>query len=325
MTSSKVDLTNARKVFHYHGQVKDYFGIYIVNVLLTIVTLGFYYPWAKAAIMRFHYNNLEFLGSRFSFHGTGNEMVRGMLMSFAVIVLPFFLINMAIDAGYLYEGLTIMGIYFLSLVFTIPLALVGTMRYRCSRSSWRGVFFSNSSNYKEILAEFAKGIFLMIITLGIYRVWMQNKIMRKLIDATRFGNIQFKYTAEGIKMFELNFLGAILVSLSLYIYYFKWRANIYNYFFNNIRMIQGEKIGTLRANITGWDFFKLSFVNALIILFSLGIATPWAVIRRYNFFANHVYVMANIDFDEVTQVDRFNMGGSIGEAMMDEMDLSLLY
>ena len=71
--------------FTYHGDGTELFKIYIVNWLLTILTLGLYYPWAKASILKYNYQHTEFDGSNFTFHGTGKEMFRGFIKVVAVI------------------------------------------------------------------------------------------------------------------------------------------------------------------------------------------------------------------------------------------------
>ena len=40
----------------FYGKGLDYFRIQIVNVILNILTLGFYYPWAKARQLRYLYS-----------------------------------------------------------------------------------------------------------------------------------------------------------------------------------------------------------------------------------------------------------------------------
>ena len=39
--------------FRFTGTAREYFGIWIVNILLTIVTLGIYSAWAKVRRMRY--------------------------------------------------------------------------------------------------------------------------------------------------------------------------------------------------------------------------------------------------------------------------------
>ena len=48
--------------FEFTGSGSEYFKIWIVNVLLTIVTLGIYSAWAKVRRLRYFYNNTRFAG-----------------------------------------------------------------------------------------------------------------------------------------------------------------------------------------------------------------------------------------------------------------------
>lgn len=41
----------------FTGSGSEYFRIWIVNLLLTLVTLGIYYPWAKVRRLRYFYGN----------------------------------------------------------------------------------------------------------------------------------------------------------------------------------------------------------------------------------------------------------------------------
>ena len=51
----------------FQGKGSDFFGIIIVNWLLTICTLGIYYPWAKAKKLQFLYGNTSLNGMLFLF------------------------------------------------------------------------------------------------------------------------------------------------------------------------------------------------------------------------------------------------------------------
>ncbi len=61
----------------FHGEGGALFGIYIVNLLLTIVTLGVFYFWGKTRVRRYMYSQAAFGGDRFTYHGTGMELLIG--------------------------------------------------------------------------------------------------------------------------------------------------------------------------------------------------------------------------------------------------------
>src|SRR5579862_8890456 len=61
----------------FTGKGGEYFGIWIVNLLLTLVTLGIYSPWAKVRKMHYFYRNTQLAGSSFDFHGSPVRILVG--------------------------------------------------------------------------------------------------------------------------------------------------------------------------------------------------------------------------------------------------------
>ena len=58
------------KPLHFGGSGFEYFKIWIVNILLIIITLGVYYPWAKVRNQRYFYANTTLEGRNFEYHAT---------------------------------------------------------------------------------------------------------------------------------------------------------------------------------------------------------------------------------------------------------------
>ncbi len=53
--------------FQFHGDAREYFRIWIVNTLLTLLTLGLFSAWAKVRKRRYLRGNTELLGHRFDY------------------------------------------------------------------------------------------------------------------------------------------------------------------------------------------------------------------------------------------------------------------
>jgi hypothetical protein len=70
--------------FAFRGEGKELFGIYFVNTLKTIFTLGIYRFWAKTKVRQYLWSNTVFAGDSFSYHGTGKELFRGFLKFFGM-------------------------------------------------------------------------------------------------------------------------------------------------------------------------------------------------------------------------------------------------
>src|ERR1700676_2003878 len=76
----------APEQIRFTGRGGEYFGIWIVNLLLTIVTLGIYSPWAKVRRLQYFYRHTELAGSGFDFHGSPIKILIGRLIALALLL-----------------------------------------------------------------------------------------------------------------------------------------------------------------------------------------------------------------------------------------------
>ena len=64
----------------------EYFRIWVVNLLLTVVTLGLYLPFARARQLRYFHENTLIDGAPLAFHGDPWKMLRGYLIIGAALL-----------------------------------------------------------------------------------------------------------------------------------------------------------------------------------------------------------------------------------------------
>jgi len=114
--------------FEFTGSGGEYFKIWIVNVLLTIVTLGIYSAWAKVRRLRYFYNNTRFAGSSFDFHGSPIAILKGRIIAVILIAL--------INVPFL--GIAVLLIYLAGL----PWLLYRSMRFHLANTSYRNLRFA---------------------------------------------------------------------------------------------------------------------------------------------------------------------------------------
>lgn len=317
--------------FTFNGKTGDLFKIFIVNLFLLIVTLGFYYPWAKAKMLTFNYGETEFYNSKFTFHGTGKEMFGGLVKAILLFgtwytlyyVANNYLVNYASQTGIIWPFIAATLLSYLLLGALIPLAIVGSIKYRASRSSWRGIHFQYTGTLKSMYSIFMKGVLLSIITLGIYIPWLMVAIFNEIADNLKWGNIRFRFKGEGGTLFSINFLGMFFTYLTLGIFYFKFRSNYRNYLLSHIELSMNEHKSSIVASTTGMGYFKLMMGNALIILFTLGLGIPFAMIRTLNYHAGTTNVEGHIDFNQLEQGE-LQHADSFGEGLMDTLDIDLI-
>lgn len=311
------------KQISFTGNGSSLFSIYIVNAILTVITLGLYYPWAKAATLRYLYQETELEGSRFTFHGTGKEMFLGFIKAVGIFVALYALLIWATltkDQTILY---TAVGVFYAGILILIPIAVHGSMKYRMSRSSWRGIHFGYRGELKELLKQFVTGFFLTVITIGIYSAWFTINIRKYIIENIRFGNIRFNYTGNGLDYFLIILKGYFLTILTLGIYLFWFAKDLFNYYVENIQIEQDGRIIEIESTVSGSGYFKLIIGNLLIIIFSLGLATPWATVRTLRFVYSNILINGELDLDSVNQTEK-EYNDATGEDVADMMDLGMI-
>ncbi|WAC11796.1 YjgN family protein [Dyadobacter pollutisoli] len=314
---------NERRQVTFHGEGAKLFGIYIVNILLTFFTLGLYYPWAKAAMLKYLYEETEFEQSRFTFHGTGREMFVGFIKAIGIILAIYCVLFLAILSNKPAVILIGMLIFYGALLLLIPVAIHGSLRYRMSRSSWRGIHFGYRGDLKEFVRVFVIGSLITIFTLGIYSFWLIIEIRKYIFKHLRFGNLTFSYEGDGGTFFVLHLKGYFLLVITLGIYSFWYVRDLFNYYIDNIRMYQDDKKLTFRSNATAGGYFKLIVGNILIILFTLGLGTPWAIVRTLNFVFSNIVIEGALDVNAIRQTEE-SYKDATGEDLADMIDIGLV-
>lgn len=114
----------------FTGSGSEYFRIWIVNVLLTIVTLGIYHPFAKARRLAYFHANTRVGDDALAFHGNPRRMLRGFLL----VVLAWLVYVLAARWSPVVGGL--LGLLFLMLW---PALWRASLQFRLGNTSWRGL------------------------------------------------------------------------------------------------------------------------------------------------------------------------------------------
>lgn len=114
----------------FTGSGSEYFRIWIVNLLLTIVTLSLYRPFAKARRLAYFHGNTLVGGQPLGFHGNPWKMLRGylLMLSFGVVY--------ALGSQFSpIAALVAVG----SFVLLWPALWRASLQFRLANTSWRGL------------------------------------------------------------------------------------------------------------------------------------------------------------------------------------------
>jgi uncharacterized membrane protein YjgN (DUF898 family) len=145
-----------RLALRFTGSGSEYFRIWIVNLLLTLVTLSLYYPWAKVRRLRYFHGNTLVGGHALDFHGNPWKMLRGYLLVGAMVLLYSLAGNFSPVAGL---------IAFVIVAALWPALLKSSMQFRLANTSWRGLRFrfkgSLGGAYRSMLPLFVPGLLIL--------------------------------------------------------------------------------------------------------------------------------------------------------------------
>jgi uncharacterized membrane protein YjgN (DUF898 family) len=309
-----------RPLITFYGDGGTYFGILFLNGLLTVLTLGLYYPWAKAKKLQYLYSSTEMDGSRFAWNGTGNEMFKGFLKAVGLFLAVVIAMNVLVYFKLPYVGYLI---YLAFLLLVVPVAIHGANRYHWSRTSWRGIRFGYRGVRNDFVKLFIKEMLLTLVTLGIYGSWAAIKIRNYILGNLRFGSGEFRYHGDGGEYFALNLKGYFLSIFTLGIYSFWWQADIFRYYIDNLKLEHGDKSFSLRSTATGGNFAGLLIVNMLIFIITFGIGYAWIQTRTVEFLLSHVEIVGDIELSELAQTEE-EYRNATGEDIADMLDLSII-
>ncbi len=312
------------KKFNYFGSGSEFALIYFKNLILTFITFGLYYPWAKVEKLNYHYQSTELEGSRFAFHATGREVFRGFIKIYLMIIVLYAFLLYALQTED--HVMTVIGIlvFYLFFILIMPFAIHGAMRYRSSRSSWKGIHFKYTGNRKEFFLLYLKGLFLTIITIGIYGAWFQVDMRKYIMSHLKFGNLKFDFKGDGGSLFWINLKFILLVYLTLGIYTFWYYKNLYKFYTENTTLRQDDKTINFKFNVQTGDIFSLLVVNFLLIIFTLGLATPWVIVRTISFLFRFIEIEGDLDVSAIEQANVDDYGDAAGDDFLDFLDFDLL-
>jgi len=126
----------------FSGRGSEYFRVWIVNLLLTIVTLGFYTPFARRRTAQYFYGHTIVADSPLEF--TANK--RSMLAGFLLMVLFYLLFKLAAESGQDAAASVLM----LGAAALAPWLWGSAMRFRLGSTRWRGVRLQFAAGWGEV-------------------------------------------------------------------------------------------------------------------------------------------------------------------------------
>lgn len=341
-----------REALRFTGRAGEYFRIWVVNLALSVITLGLYSPWAKVRRNKYFYRHTRLADASFDYHADPVAILKGRLIAVALFVA--------------YSVLTAMqsawsAVVALAGALAFPWLLVRSRMFALRNTSYRGVRFRFRPAYAEAYRTLIGGMLLSVLTLGLYLPHFQYRRARLLVDNSAFGTLPLRLGARArspdfyaiylgagllallcvflLGIFSVAFappqlagmeadaaapgfqVGVTLLSALVYLaFYFGVEGAVARLVFNGIEA--GRHQLHCRWSLPGYVFLRLS--NLLAILCSAGLLIPWAAVRLHRYRIEHMSAAIDGELDDVVAAEEQEvsaLGEEIGEAF--DFDLGL--
>lgn len=187
----------------FNGKTSEYFGIWIVNLLLTILTLGIYSAWAKVRRKKYFYNNTFIDNVGFDYHAKPIAILKGRIIAFV-----FFM-------AYAFGGDISPFIPFAAILIffiALPWLVVRSATFNARNTSHRGLRFDFVGKLGGAFRVFFVLPIVTILTLWLAAPYTLHQKNKFLMSNHKFGMSQFDMQAR-VKSFYKVYWLVILVPL----------------------------------------------------------------------------------------------------------------
>lgn len=191
----------------YDGKVGQLYKLMILDILLSIITLGIYSFWGKARLRKYLVSHHALGDDRFEYTGTGGELFKGFLK--ALPILAILLIPLVLAEQY-----PVLLIFYIPLIYFFGIAVYGALRYRYNRTRWRGISgFIEGSTIGYANLAFGR-MLLNIISFGLLIPSSDIKKHSYIMNNAYFGTIKAEYNGNSSILFGAH-IKSILLALAI--------------------------------------------------------------------------------------------------------------
>ena len=331
-----------RYPIEFTADTGEYFRIWIVNLALTIITLGIYSAWAKVRKRRYFYGHTRIDGEGFEYRANPVAILKGRLIAVAVFA-AFYAVNR-------YAPLYVWVLYLVLLVVG-PWLAVRSLAYNAYNSAYRNVRFAFSGTYGACFKIVLGYGLLTAVTLGLGFPFLKRRLVQFAMDNHSYGATPFAL-AEGFKkpfvrpyfvvfgvsvllgvallaffvatgatapgrgeharILQASLIAVVLFYAAIFFQIAYIRARTMNAVWNHLGVGPVRFESALRAR----DLLWLYFSNLVVLALTIGLAAPWATVRTARYRAAKTTVVAAGSLDSFAQAQAQSLGAAgeeIGE------------
>jgi len=273
--------------FVFTGTSSEYFGIWIVNILLIIVTIGFYAPWAKVRRLRYFYGNSWLEQENFDFTGIPTKILLGRIIAGVVYISALGVSSINPDYAWAFPVL---------ILLVLPWLLRATYRFNARNSKYRNSRFYFAGTNPTAYKTYLWWTILTVLSLGLLFPYAFYKHKQYQFEHLHVGQLPFAlhatagvyYAAILIPIILALILAVLAFMLPLFVVLYVPVAILL------IPLIQGSlyrvtwskiSIGNSKfaCDLNEWRYAWIVVTNWLARAVSVGLLSPWAAIRLHKY------------------------------------------
>jgi uncharacterized membrane protein YjgN (DUF898 family) len=310
--------------FEFTGTGGEYFRIWIVNMLLTILTLGIYSAWAKVRKNRYFYRNTKLAGSSFDYHGNPIAILKGRILA-ALIIAAYYFSKQFSPTLYIAVVVLVAAI--------IPWMLTRAYAFRLYNTSWRGIRLRFHGGVASAYVVFVLYGCLTILTLGLCYPLFYRQIRMFMVNNAAFGTTRSELNISAGQVYTV-FLKTLLIAFAIGIVlsiamsllagymgslvfanrrqispamiawiiiilmtvYMLYRVIVISFFRTRMTNLiwDNSRLGSIRFDSyqRARDLASIIAANALLTFLTLGFYWPWAKVQLARYYADTLLVSA---------------------------------
>lgn len=335
----------------FTGRAGEYFGIWIVNLLLSILTLGIYSAWAKVRRKKYFYQHTFIDGVAFDYHASPIAILKGRII--ALIALLAYSFSGSVSP-ILAQAVGVL------LFLCVPWIVVRSRIFNARNSSHRGLRFDFTGKVSHAVGVYVGLPILTALSLGLAHPYAVHQRTTFLMNGHRYGLTQAEMQVEvkafyklyfkslllalllvaaavgaismiGYKGFGTSLTGKLAKAASVGVFVMGLlllmaivgaylQARLANLTWNSTHLDHIHFQMDMRARDLAWIYVS----NLLLIFLSFGLLAPWAHIRVARYHASRLRLLGEADLDRFVGEKKAEMKAT-GEEFADFFDVDLAF
>jgi uncharacterized membrane protein YjgN (DUF898 family) len=342
------EVVPTRHDFEFRGRGAEYFRIWIVNLALSLLTLGIYSAWAKVRTQRYLYGNTYVAGHALDYDASPWRILVGRTIAVAAFL--------GYSTAVAFRPDTI-GLWYLAFGALVPWLINSSLRFTARNTSYRNIRFNFSGTYVGALVNYLIWPLIGYATLFLLVPQARKARDYYFINKHEYGGKSFETNFTSLRIY-LIYIGSVLLFLVLifaglfgigyitetakatksavpeeaigllfvpiYVVAYTVFSTFIDIMVFNLALNRTKFDGRheLRSRVSPFVMSWIVVTNFLLILVTLGLFYPWARVRQTRYETTRLSLLAYSDLDEYTS-ELSRARSAVGEEVAGFFDLGI--